>query len=305
APAERARPRPARHPHPTGRRCEPRDVRPHAAGAARHGRLAARHVGRAQRGPGGAAGLRRAVPARPRAVPAARRAAAHRPDRPHARAAAGRRRHRCHAGRGGPLMRTLAVVGTAGGVGTTTVAALAFAGLRHHPHGAPMLYARPSAHLIDRVGDDQVPALNGELAVWDAGVHTPESAAALLEAGGCVLAVAAPATPLGVADAAGMLIPISEPGEEALAGARVAATPLGVADAARMLITISELGEGALAGVAVVLSQVGGRGRAATPHAVPSPLLVRMPYDRALARPGPLPPATALARRTQAAAHAW
>ncbi len=172
-------------------------------------------------------------------------------------------------------MRTLAVVGTAGGVGTTTVAALAFAGLRHHPHGAPMLYARPSAHLIDRVGDDQVPALNGELAVWDAGVHTPESAAALLEAGGCVLAVAAPAT------------------------------PLGVADAARMLSTISELGEDALAGVAVVLSQVGGRGRAATPHAVPSPLLVRMPYDRALARPGPLPQATALARRTQAAAHAW
>lgn len=172
-------------------------------------------------------------------------------------------------------MRTLAVVGTAGGVGTTTVAALAFAGLRHHPHGAPMLYARPSARLIDRVGDDEVPAINGAIAVWDAGVHTPESAAALLEAGGCVIAVAAPAT------------------------------PVGVADAARMLSTFSELGEDALSGVAVVLSQVNGPGASATPTAVPSPLLVRIPYDRVLAEPGTIPPATGLGRRTRAAAHAW
>lgn len=172
-------------------------------------------------------------------------------------------------------MKTLAVVGTAGGVGATTVAALAFAGMRQHPHGGPMLYARPSARLIDRAGSDEVPALNGDLAVWDAGRHSPESAAALLEAGGCVLAVAAPAT------------------------------PLGVADASRVLSTVAELGEDALAGVAVVLSQVNGRGRPVATAALPSPLVVRIPYDRALATPGPIPPVGKLGGRTRTAASAW
>lgn len=172
-------------------------------------------------------------------------------------------------------MRTLAVVGTAGGVGTTTVAALAFQGLRQHPNGAPMLYARPSARLLDRVGGDEVAAINGDAAVWDAGVHAPESAAALLEAGGCSLAIAAPAT------------------------------PLGVADAARMLATITELGEDALTGVAVVLSQVNGPGGAVSASAVPSTLLVRIPYDRVLAGPTPVPPLTGLERSTRAGVHAW
>lgn len=172
-------------------------------------------------------------------------------------------------------MRTLAVVGTAGGVGTTTVAALAFAGLRQHPHGAPMLYARPSARLIDRLGSDEVPALNGDAAIWDAGVHTPESAAALLEAGGCSLAVTAPAT------------------------------PLGIADAARVLSTVAELGEGALAAVAVVLSQVNGPGPTAPATAVPPSLLLRIPYDRALAQPMAIPPAPRLGRRARGPALAW
>lgn len=172
-------------------------------------------------------------------------------------------------------MRTLAVVGTAGGVGTTTVAALAFAGLRQHPQGGPMLYSRPSARLLDRVGDDQVAALSGELAIWDAGLHTPEGAAALLEAGGCTLAVAAPAT------------------------------PLGVADAARFLSTAAELGEDALAGIAVVLSAVNGRGPAPSTSAIPSPMLVRIPYDRALAAPGRLPPVGAMRGRTRAAVTTW
>ncbi|GAB2610733.1 hypothetical protein [Pseudactinotalea suaedae] len=172
-------------------------------------------------------------------------------------------------------MKTLAVVGTAGGVGTTTVAALAFAGMRQHPHGGPMLYARPSARLIDRVGDDSVPALNGDLAIWDAGVHSPESAAALLEAGSCVLAVAAPAT------------------------------PLGIADAARVLSTVAELGEDALSGVAVVLSQVDGRGRPVPSPAIPSPMLVRIPYDATLAAAGPVPPVGRLSGRARTAAVAW
>lgn len=172
-------------------------------------------------------------------------------------------------------MKTLAVVGTAGGVGTTTVAALAFNGMRQHPHGGPMLYARPSARLIDRVGSDEVPTLNGDLAIWDAGQHSPESAAALLEAGGCALVVAAPAT------------------------------PIGVADAARVLSTVAELGEDALTGVAVVLSQVNGRGRPVPATSIPSPLLVRIPHDRALASPGPIPPIGKLGSRARSAAVAW
>lgn len=172
-------------------------------------------------------------------------------------------------------MKTLAVVGTAGGVGTTTVAALAFAGLRQHPHGSPMLYARPSARLLDRVGDDEVPALNGDLAIWDAGPHTPESAAALLEAGGCAVAVAAPAT------------------------------PLGVADAATFLSTASELGEDALAGIAVVLSQVNGPGPAVPTTAIPAPMLLRLPYDARLAAPGPVPATANLAGRTRTAVISW
>lgn len=172
-------------------------------------------------------------------------------------------------------MKTLAVVGTAGGVGTTTVSALAFAGMRTHPQGAPMLYARPSARLLERVGDDEVAAISGDVAIWDAGVHSPESAAALLEAGGCVLAIAAPAT------------------------------PLGVADAARVLSTVAQLGEDALGSVAVVLSQVNGRGAAPSTAAVPSSLLVRIPYDRVLADPAPIPPATGLGRRARGAVTAW
>lgn len=172
-------------------------------------------------------------------------------------------------------MRTLAVVGTGGGVGATTLAALAFIGMRRNTQGAPMLYARPTARLDDRVGSDEVEAINGDAAIWDAGVHAPESAAALLEAGGCAIAVAAPDT------------------------------PLGVADAARVLATIAELGPDALGGVAVVLSQVNGRGRPSPAGSVPSAILLRLPYDRGLAQPGPLPPSSGLARRTRGAATAW
>jgi len=172
-------------------------------------------------------------------------------------------------------VKTLAVVGTAGGVGTTTVAALAFTGLRDHPQGAPMLYARPSVRLLERVGGDEVATISGEVAIWDAGVHAPESAAALLEAGGCVLAVAAPAT------------------------------PMGVADAARMLTTVAELGEDALGSVTVVLSAVNGTGHAPSTAAVPSTLLVRIPYDRGLASPAAIPPVARLSRRARGAASAW
>jgi len=171
-------------------------------------------------------------------------------------------------------VRTLAIVGTAGGVGTTTVSALAFAGLRGHPAGAPMLYARPSARLLERVGGDEVAAISGDVAIWDAGVHSPESAAALLEAGGCSLAVAAPAT------------------------------PLGVADAARVLSTIAELGEQALSGVVVVLSQVNGRGPVPSTAAIPPSLLVRIPHDAALGAPTPIPPVARLGR-ARAAAQIW
>ncbi len=172
-------------------------------------------------------------------------------------------------------MRTLAIVGTGGGVGTTTLTALAFGGLRTHGQGSPMLYARPSAHLVERVGSDEVAAINGDVAVWDAGVHTPESSAALLEAGGCVLTIAAPAT------------------------------ALGVADVLRFLGTIAELGEDALGSVVVVLSQVNGPGRPAPSSTIPGSMVLRMPYDRVLARPGPVPQVASLGRATRVPATAW
>lgn len=170
-------------------------------------------------------------------------------------------------------MTTLAVVGTAGGVGTSTVAALAFAGTRDHPGGAPLLYALPGAGLGVRAGDTGVAAVVPEAVIWDAGVQSPSAAAALVREG-CVLAVVAPSTPLGVVDATAVL--------HAVAG----------------------LGDGALDRVVTVLVQV-TRGSRPGPVAGLGARPLRLPWDPRLAEPGPVPSLATVRRRTRTAVGRW
>ncbi len=177
-------------------------------------------------------------------------------------------------------MRTLAVVGTAGGVGVTTLVALAFAGLREHPDGAPRLLGYASGGLVERVGGDEVAALDAGTALRDAGRRTPRQALELLRSDdGVAVAVAAPDT------------------------------PLGRADAARYLEVAADAGDGVGERVAVVLSQVQGRHRGGPGDAAtrwPTAVVLRVPFDPALARGGPVAfDPQALRARTRPVVVAW
>ena len=98
------------------------------------------------------------------------------------------------------MSRQVVVAGTAGGVGTTTVAALLFAGLQHEPSGAPVLQDRSSGELGLRLPEgDEVASLDGNVQLADHGSHALRCGADgnLWE----VMVVVAPATARGLVDA--------------------------------------------------------------------------------------------------------
>ncbi|MGW6130205.1 hypothetical protein ACWFNE_09280 [Cellulomonas sp. NPDC055163] len=169
-------------------------------------------------------------------------------------------------------MRTLALVAASSGAGATTLAALAFAGLRGEPRGAPRLLGAAHGGLRERADGAQADTVDPERAVWDAGVRPL----------GEVLAVLGPHDPLVVV---------------------APATPLGAADARRLLDEVAATDPRGLDRVTVVLAEVHGRAR--TLAAPPGAPVLRLPHDRALARPGAVPDAARFARRTRAAVTAW
>ncbi|WP_258724397.1 hypothetical protein [Cellulomonas sp. NS3] len=170
-------------------------------------------------------------------------------------------------------MRTLALVAASSGAGATTLAALAFAGLRDEPRGAPRLLGAERGGLLERADGAEADTVDPERAVWDAGVRPL----------GEVLAVLGPLDPLVVV---------------------APATPLGAADARRLLDEVAATDPRGLDRVTVVLAEVHGRAR--TLAAPPGAPVLRLPYDRALAQPGAvLADGTRLARRTRAAVTAW
>ncbi|MEV7972096.1 hypothetical protein [Cellulomonas sp. NPDC089187] len=174
-------------------------------------------------------------------------------------------------------MSTLTVVGTGGGVGVTTVAALAFTGVRDRSEGAPWLVGPPEGDLVTRAGGDQVARVRMEHAIRDGGVLRTDASVAELIGQGTALAVVTPWSPIGLSDA------------------RTAVERVAAVDPAAVRRT------------AVVLvgrrGWRGGRtGADAWPDAVP---VLHLPYDAALHRPGPLPAADRLTRACRESVAAW
>lgn len=102
-----------------------------------------------------------------------------------------------------PTPVRIVVAGTAGGVGTTTVAALLFEALRRaSTTGAPVLYDHSGGDLGLRLpnGDD-VSALDDTVAVHDAGAHALRGGIDALASPVDVLVLVVPATRGGLDDA--------------------------------------------------------------------------------------------------------
>lgn len=174
-------------------------------------------------------------------------------------------------------MSTLTVVGTGGGVGVTTLTALAFVALAGHPDGAPWLAGPLGGDLVQRAGGDLVPRVRVAGAVRDGGVLRPDqSLAGLVDQDGA-LAIATPWSPLGLADARAVVDQV------------LAVDPAAVRRTAVVLV-----GRRGWRG--------GRQGAGAWPDAVP---VVHVPYEPALYRPGPVPGPDALSRAGRAAVMAW
>lgn len=117
-----------------------------------------------------------------------------------------------------PGKLTVLVAGTAGGVGTTTVTGLLFAGLAREDGGAPRLADHSGGQLGWRLADgDEVAAVNDRRTLHDLGAHAADvGLARLIDASQRMIVVTA-ATPLGceavgnLLDLAGDLGPADEP----------------------------------------------------------------------------------------------
>lgn len=168
-------------------------------------------------------------------------------------------------------MRTVVVVGTSAGAGVTTLTALAHHGLRQSAAGTPWLLGPPGSDLPARTGDVAVARVDDDAALWDAGVLRPDAALERLVAPGTAVAVVAPATLLGVADAGGVLD-------------RLAAVDAALAARSCLVLT--------------------GGGRAGAPRAAAGLAVIRVPHDPALHHPGPLDD-RALLPATRRAVEAW
>ena len=96
---------------------------------------------------------------------------------------------------------TVHVAGTAGGVGTTTVAALLFAALSQDVVGAPQLYDHAAGELGLRLPEgDDVRLVHPGLALHDSGAHAAAAVERLADPHAVLVLVAA-ATPAGCAAA--------------------------------------------------------------------------------------------------------
>ncbi|MGY4645335.1 hypothetical protein [Cellulomonas sp. URHB0016] len=170
-------------------------------------------------------------------------------------------------------MRTVAVGGTAGGVGVTTLVALAHTGLRVAPAGAPWVLGPDGGDARTRSRSDETTEVDVGSAVWDAGVLRPDAALAQLVTPEITVALVAPATPRGITDAEAVL-----------------------AELARV--------DGALAARScLVLTGVHGRPlRVAAP---PYDHVLRVPYDPRLAAPGPVAEDPGLRPATRRALEIW
>ncbi|HJY44754.1 MAG TPA: hypothetical protein VJ301_09025 [Propionibacteriaceae bacterium] len=96
---------------------------------------------------------------------------------------------------------TVHVAGTAGGVGTTTVAALLFAALSQDVLGAPQLYDHAAGELGLRLPEgDEVRLVHPGLALHDSGAHAAAAVERLADPHAVLVLVTA-ATPAGCAAA--------------------------------------------------------------------------------------------------------
>lgn len=108
----------------------------------------------------------------------------------------------------GTATTDILVAGTAGGVGTTTVAALVFAAMVSDELGAPLLLDHAAGELGLRLPDgDDVRLLNDRLALHDLGPHARVGVGRLAEREN-LLVLVAPATPVGCAAVARLLEPL-------------------------------------------------------------------------------------------------
>jgi hypothetical protein len=170
-------------------------------------------------------------------------------------------------------MRTVVVAGTAGGVGATTLVALAHTGLRVAGTGAPWVLGPEDGDVRTRSRSEETTAVDAGAAVWDAGVLRTDATLAQLVTPELALALVAPATPTGVADADAVLDALAQE-------------------------------DGALAARScLVLTEVHGRTRRA-----PTPrfgTVLRVPYDARLAAPGPVAEDAALRPATRRDVDLW
>lgn len=174
-------------------------------------------------------------------------------------------------------MTTLAIIGTAGGVGASTLAALTFAGLRHRPGGAPSVHGDGPHGIAERIGDSEVPLVDAGSSIWDSGLTGPRAVISVLERPGAIVVLVAPDTPIGRADTAACV-----------EGA------------------VERFGPEVVSRISLVHMDVyrsGSRRRTAPPPA--NIAVVRIPHDRALAEPGPIPAQEALHQHTRAGVSAW
>ena len=102
------------------------------------------------------------------------------------------------------------VAGTAGGVGTTTVAALLFSAMSADAAAAPLLFDHSGGELGLRLPDgDDVRQVNSGVTLHDLGPHATAAVVRLADPRTLVIVVA-PATPAGCAAAEEVLEPVSE-----------------------------------------------------------------------------------------------
>ena len=173
-------------------------------------------------------------------------------------------------------MSTLAVMGTSSGAGASTLTAMTFMGMRDRPRGAPTVLVEGPHGLAERI-DDEVPSVDPVTTLWDAGTGDARSVAAVLEHPETSVALATPATPLGLRDA-------------------------------RTIVTASveRFGEQIRTRICLAVIDVYRTGHGSRYRAGPSGVaLARIPYDPLLDAPGPVPTTDALGKRTRTALQTW
>lgn len=102
-----------------------------------------------------------------------------------------------------PMMYAL-FAGTAGGVGTTTAAALLIDALCHHPEGQPMLADHTGGTLASRIGLEPAQS-NRALGLHDLGAHASGAALDRLATPNTIFVLVTSTNPIGIITAANVL----------------------------------------------------------------------------------------------------